>query len=42
MRGVPTCFALSQPLSGSYYTCFAKVTSINNQLKHVVYRISSV
>jgi len=42
MRGAPTCFGFSQPSSGSYYTCFAKVISINNQLKYVVYRICSV
>jgi len=41
-RGAPTCFGFSQPLSGSYYMCFSKVTSISNQLKYVVYRISSV
>jgi hypothetical protein len=40
--GVHTCFGFSQPSSGSYYMCFAKVMSINNQLKYVVYRISSV
>ena len=42
MRGAATCFGFSQPSSGSYYMCFAKVISINNQLKYVVYRISSV
>jgi len=42
LRGAPTCFDFSQPSSGSYYMCFAKVVSINNQLKYVVYRISSV
>jgi len=25
MRGAPTCFGFSQPSSGSYYMCFAKV-----------------
>jgi hypothetical protein len=33
MRSAPTCFGFSQPSSGSYYMCFAKVTSVNNQLK---------
>jgi len=33
MRGAPTCFGFSQPSSGSYYTYFAKVISINSQLK---------
>jgi len=42
IRGAATCFSFSQPSSGSYYMCFAKVVIINNQLKHVVYRISSV
>jgi hypothetical protein len=42
MRGARTCFGFSQPSSGSYYMCFAKVISINDQLKYVVYRISSV
>ena len=42
MRGAPTCFGFLQPSSGSYYMCFAKVISINNRLKYVVYRISSV
>jgi len=42
MRGAPACFGFSQPPSGSYYTCFAKVIIINNQLKYVIYRISSV
>jgi len=32
MRGVPTCFGFSQPSSGSYYMCFAKVIIINNYL----------
>jgi hypothetical protein len=41
MRGVPTCFGFSQPSSGSYYMFFAKVISINSNLKYVVYRISS-
>jgi len=41
-RGAPTCFGFSQHSSGSYYMCFAKVISTNNQLKYVVYRISSV
>jgi len=36
IRGTPTCFGFLQPSSGSYYMCFAKVISINNQLKHVV------
>jgi len=42
MTGAPTCFGFSQPSSGSYYMCFAKVISIINQLKYVLYRISSV
>jgi len=42
MRVAATCFGFSQPSSGIYYTCFAKVISINNQLKYVVYRIMSV
>jgi hypothetical protein len=42
MRGAPTCFGFSQPPSGSYYMCFAKVVSINNQLKYVVYRITKL
>jgi hypothetical protein len=42
MRVAPTCFGFSQPSSGSYCMCFAKVISINNQSKYVVYRISSV
>jgi hypothetical protein len=41
-RGAPTCFGFLQPSSGSYYMCFAKVISINKQLKCVVYRIISV
>jgi hypothetical protein len=39
MRGVATCFGFSQLPSGSYYMCFAKVKSINNQLKYVVINI---
>ena len=42
MRGAPTCFGFLQPSAGSYYMCFAKVISTNNQLKYVVYRVSSV
>jgi len=42
MRGAPTCFEFSQLSSGNYYMCFDKVVTINNQLKYVVYRISSV
>ena len=42
MRGAATCFGFSQPSSGSYYMCFAKVISINNLLKYVVYRICLV
>jgi hypothetical protein len=42
MRGAPTCFSFSHPSSGSYYMCFAKVISINIQLKYVNYRIRSV
>jgi hypothetical protein len=42
MRGAPTCFGFSRPSSGSYYMCFAKVISVNKQLKYVVYKISSV
>jgi hypothetical protein len=41
-RGAPACFGFSQPSSVSYYMCFAKVVSINNQLKYVIYRICSV
>ena len=29
IRGAATCFGFSQPSSGSYYMCFAKVISIN-------------
>jgi hypothetical protein len=36
MRGAATCFGFSQPSSGSYCMCFAKVININNQLKYVV------
>jgi hypothetical protein len=39
MKVSATCFGISQLSSGSYCTCFAKVI---NQLKYVVYRISSV
>jgi len=39
MRGAATCFGFSKPSSGSYCMCFAKIISINNQLKYVVYRI---
>ena len=42
MIGAATCFGFPQPSSGSYCMCFAKVISINNQLKYVVYRMSSV
>ena len=42
MRSAPTCFGFSQPSSGSYNMCFAKVININNQLKYVVYRTCSV
>jgi len=42
MRGAATCFGNSQPSSGSYCMCFAKVISINNQLKYVVYRVCSI
>jgi len=42
MTGAATCFAFSQPSLGSYCMCFAKVISINNQLKYVVYRIRLV
>jgi len=42
VRGAATCLSLSQPSSGSYYMCFAKVININNQLQYVVYRICSV
>ena len=37
MRGAPTCFGFSQPSSGSYYMCFAKVISINPQATNVIY-----
>ena len=37
MRGAATCFGFSQPLSGSYCMCFAKVISINNQFKTTFY-----
>jgi len=40
MRLAATCFGFSHPSSGSCYICFAKVITINNQLKYVVYRIS--
>jgi len=30
MKGAPTCFSFSQPSSGSYHMCFAKVISNNN------------
>ena len=39
MRGAPTCFGFSQPSSGSYCMCFAKVIIINNQLKYIVYDV---
>ena len=39
MSGAATCFGFSQPSSGSYCMCFAKVISINNQLKYVVDRL---
>ena len=42
MRGAATCFGFPQPSSGSYCMCFAKVIIINNQLKYVFYRISSI
>jgi hypothetical protein len=42
MKVATTCFGFLQPLSGNYYICFAKVISINNKLKYVVYRICSV
>jgi hypothetical protein len=42
MRGAATCFGFSQPPSVSYCMCFVKVISIDNQLKYVVYKISSV
>ena len=42
MRVAATCFGFSQPSSGSYYMGVAKVISVNNKLKYVVYRISSV
>jgi len=32
MRGAATCFGFSQPSSGNYYMCFAKVITINNHL----------
>jgi hypothetical protein len=35
-RGALTCFGFSQPSTKSYCMCFAKVISINNQLKYVV------
>jgi len=37
MTGAATCFVFLYPASGSYYMGFAKVISINNQLKYVVY-----
>jgi hypothetical protein len=37
MRGAATCSSFSQPSSGSYCMCFAKVININNQLKYIVY-----
>ena len=36
MRGALTCFSFPQPSSGCYYMYFAKVISINNQLKYVI------
>jgi len=42
IRGAATCFGFPQPSPGSYYMCFAKIIIINNQLKYVLYRISSV
>ena len=42
MRVAATCFGFLWPSSGSYYMCLAKVIIINNQLKYVVYGISSV
>jgi len=42
MRCAATCFDFSHPSSGSYCMCFAKVISINNQLKYVDYRMCSV
>jgi len=35
-KGALTCFGFSQPSSESYHMCFAKLISINNQLKYVV------
>jgi len=42
IKGAPTGFGFSQSSSGSYYMCFATVIIINDQLKYIVYRISSV
>ena len=42
MRSAATCFGFSQPSSGSYCMCFAKVIIIINQIKYVVCRISSI
>jgi hypothetical protein len=36
MRGAATCFGFLQPSSGSSYMCFAKVTSITNQLNILI------
>jgi len=36
VRGAATCFSFPQTSSGSYYMCFAKVISIDNQLKYIV------
>jgi len=41
VRGAATRFGFSQPSSGSYDMCLAKVIIINNQLEYVVYRICS-
>jgi len=35
-------FRFFTDITGSNYMCFAKVVSITNQLKYVIYRISSV
>ena len=35
IKNAPTCFGL-KPSSGSYHSCFAKVVTLNNQLKYVV------
>jgi hypothetical protein len=42
IKGAATCIGFPQPSSWNYCMCFAKVISIKNHLKYVVYRIISV